>query len=74
MPNTMQAELQRLSGTSLDAQGAANAWAGTVGLALLRALNVKAGTTGLDLQQVCNVLGGTSGLAETAALRARVAP
>jgi len=35
--------------TNLDAQGAANVWAGTTGRSLLGALNVKAGTTNLDV-------------------------
>lgn len=58
----LQESLQRLSATSLDAQGAANVWAGTSGLDLLSALNYKAGTTGIELQGVLNVLAGTQGL------------
>lgn len=53
--------LRRVSGTTLDAQGAANAWAGTSGLDLVGALNAKAGTSGLDLLGVCNELAGTPG-------------
>jgi hypothetical protein len=41
----LQAELQRLSGTTLDEAGAANVYAGTTGLELLGALNAKAGYT-----------------------------
>lgn len=44
---------------TLDAQGAANVWAGTSGLDLLGALNFKAGTNGLGLNAVCNLLAGT---------------
>lgn len=58
----LAAELRRLSGTTLDAQGAANAWAGTTGLALQGALNAKAGTQGLGIQGALNVLAGTSGM------------
>ena len=57
----LQHALQRVSGTTLDAQGAANVWAGTSGLDLVGALNAKAGTTGLELLGVCNVLAGTPG-------------
>lgn len=60
----LQAELQYLSGTTLDAQGAANVWAGTTGLDLVGALNVKAGTTGLELLGVLNRLAGTTGLGQ----------
>lgn len=72
--STLQAELQRLSGTNLDSVGAANAWAGTTGLDLVGALNVKAGTTGQPLQAVLNDLADTTGLAETGAARSMVAP
>lgn len=54
---SLQAALQRLSSTTLDAQGASNAWAGTTGLDLLGALNVKNGTTGLGMAAVCRALG-----------------
>ena len=60
----LQAALQRLSGTTLDTQGAANAWAGTTGRDLLGALNAKAGTTGLGLLAAVRTI--TSG-AETLA-------
>lgn len=53
--------LRRVSATTLDPAGAANAWAGTTGLDLVGALNAKAGTSGLDLLGVCNVLAGTTG-------------
>jgi len=53
--------LRRVSGTTLDPQGAANAWAGTVGLDLVGALNAKAGTSGLEIDGVLNVLAGTTG-------------
>jgi hypothetical protein len=53
----LQAQLQALSGTTLDAQGAANVWAGTVGLDLLGALNAKNGTVGLGMAAVCRALG-----------------
>lgn len=60
-------QLNRLAGTlnaggvpQLDAQGAANKWAGTKDLALTGALNVKAGTKDLGLRRVCNQLGGTT--------------
>jgi hypothetical protein len=58
----LTAELQRLSGTTLSAQGAANAWAGTTGLSLQGALNAKAGTTGLGIQGALNSIAGTTGL------------
>lgn len=57
----LQHALQRVSNTNLDAQGAANVWAGTTGLDLVGALNHKAGTSGLDLLGVCNALAGTPG-------------
>lgn len=63
---TLQADLQRLSGTTLDAQGAANVWAGTVGLELVGALNTKAGldrSVWLELDGVLAYLMGTAGLA-----------
>lgn len=67
--------LNRLAGTIYDdvpfydAQGAANIWAGTSGMALVGALNALYETrTGvnlhLDLQGVLNALAGTSGLGE----------
>lgn len=45
---TLQRTLQRLSGTTLDAAGAANYLLGTSGLELVGALNRLAGTTGLE--------------------------
>jgi hypothetical protein len=57
-----------------DAQGAANAWAGTTGLGLNGALNQKAqaGRSPADykgLNAVCNELAGTTGLEAIPALR-----
>lgn len=76
---TLQYHLNRLAGTlnsfdvpTLDAQGAANAWAGTSGLDIKGALNVKAGTSGLEIQGALNSLAGTSGLGENEAA-ARIA-
>lgn len=66
----LAAELRRLSGTTYDAAGAANAWAGTSGLELVGALNAKAGTTGLELDGVLNRLAGTTGLGVNAAASA----
>jgi hypothetical protein len=57
----LQHALQRVSSTTLDAQGAANVWAGTSGLDLVGALNAKAGTSGLELLGVCNALTSTTG-------------
>lgn len=54
---SLQAALQRLSTTTLDAQGAANAWAGTTSLDLVGALNAKNGTSGLELAGVLAALG-----------------
>jgi hypothetical protein len=75
--------MNRLAGTlnsydvpTLDAQGAANVYAGTKGLAIVGALNTKAGFTSptqyLELQGVLNYLAGTSGLGENEA-SARIA-
>ena len=76
---TLQYHMNRLAGTldsfdvpTLDAQGAANVYAGTTGLAIVGALNYKAGTSGLELQGVLNYLAGTSGLGENEA-SARIA-
>lgn len=66
----LPAELQRLSGTKLDAPGACNVWAGTTQLDLPACLNRKAGTTGLDLPAALNRLAGTTGLDENAAATA----
>ena len=66
--------LNRLAGTlsncvpTLDAQGAANVWAGTKGYAIPGALNYlyasrnSGKNLGLDLQGVLNALAGTTGL------------
>ncbi len=80
--STLCAELNRLAngGTYpartafLDEQGAANAWAGTTGLATVGALNIKAqaGRTRDKFKKIngiCNELAGTTGLAAPAALR-----
>lgn len=71
---TLQYHLNRLAGTlnafdvpTLDAQGAANSWAGTSGLDIKGALNAKAGTSGLAVQGALNYLAGTSGLGENEA-------
>ena len=75
---TLQYHMNRLAGTlnsfdvpTLDAQGAANVYAGTKGLAIVGALNTKAGFTSptqyLELQGVLNYLAGTSGLGENEA-------
>jgi hypothetical protein len=66
-PPELQHTLNRLAGTLgsggyLDAQLAANVWAGTVGLDLLGALNSLNGTTGLELNGVANALAGTTNL------------
>lgn len=69
---TLQYHMNRLAGTlnsydvpTLDAQGAANVYAGTTGLAIVGALNTKAGFTNrtqyLELQGVLNYLASTSG-------------
>lgn len=47
---------------TVEAQLAANIWAGTTGLDLVGALNAEAGTTGLELAGVLNELAGTTGL------------
>jgi hypothetical protein len=77
--SSLTAELNRLAGITditkfLDEQGAANAWAGTTGLATIGALNIKAdGARTRDkfkhLDGICNELAGTTGLAAPAALR-----
>ncbi len=57
----------------LDEQGAANKWAGTMGLATVGALNAKQGITDkklyLDLWGICNRLAGTTGKSAVDALR-----
>jgi hypothetical protein len=74
--STLQYHMNRKAGTlssgtpTLDAQGAANVWAGTSGLALVGALNVVAGNTFpnyKELAGVLNQLAGTSGLGEDGA-------
>lgn len=68
---TLQYDMNRKAGTlvsgipTLDAQGAANVWAGTTGLGIVGALNVKAGNVlpnYLGLAGVLNQLAGTTGL------------
>ena len=72
--------LNRLAGTlnsfdvpTLDAQGAANVWAGTTGYAIVGALNYLYATRNsgknpaLDLQGILNALAGTTGLGPNAA-------
>jgi hypothetical protein len=54
---SMQAALQRVSGTTFDSAGAANAWAGTNGLELVGALNAKNGTAGVELAQALETAG-----------------
>jgi hypothetical protein len=78
----LQAELNRLAngGTYptpdkfLDAQGAANAWAGSVSKDILGSLNYKASSTRRPdqykgLNGICNELAGTSSLEAGEALR-----
>jgi hypothetical protein len=77
--SSLTAELNRLAGITditkfLDAQGAANVYAGTTGLATVGALNIRAqaGRTRdkfKDIDGICNELAGTTGLAAPAALR-----
>jgi hypothetical protein len=80
--STLQAELNRLANAGTypartsfkDAQGAANAWAGTTGLGLDAALNYKADSTRTkdkykSLNAVCNELAGTTGKSAVSALR-----
>lgn len=74
---TVTYHMNRLAGTlvsgvpSLDAQGAANKWAGTTGLSLQGALNAKLLITDrsnfLAIQGALNALAGTSGLGEAEA-------
>lgn len=58
----LQAALQAKTGTTLDAQGAANAWAATTGLALIGALNAKNGTRGMGLRAVIEALNTSQAL------------
>jgi hypothetical protein len=77
--SSLTAELNRLAGITdvaqyLDEQGAANAWAGTTGLATVGALNIKVSAARTrdqfkDINGVCNELAETTGLAAPAALR-----
>ena len=77
--SSLTAELNRLAGITditkfLDEQGAANAYAGTTGLATVGALNIKAEANRTrdkfkDIDGICNELAGTTGLAAPAALR-----
>lgn len=79
--STLTSELNRLAngGTYpaitayLDDQGAANAWAGTTGLATVGALNIKNGVTNpslwKDIVGVCNALAGTTNKSAVDALR-----
>ena len=77
--SSLTAELNRLAGITdvaryLDEQGAANAWAGTTGLATVGALNYKVSSSRTrdkfkDIDGVCNELASTTGLAAPAALR-----
>lgn len=77
---TLTYAMNRLAGTlsveglpTLEAQGAANVWAGTTGKDLVGALNAKAGNAlpnYRELQGVLNQLAGTSGLGVDAAATA----
>jgi hypothetical protein len=80
--STLVAELNRLANAGtypartafLEAQGAANKWAGTNGLGILAALNYKVSSTRTrdnykDLNAVCNELAGTIGKSAVSALR-----
>ena len=77
--SSLTQELNRLAGITnvanyLDEQGAANAWAGTTGLATVGALNYKVSSSRTrdnfkDIDGVCNELASTTGLAAPAALR-----
>jgi hypothetical protein len=69
--HTLTYHMNRKAGTivngvpTMSAQGAANIWAGTVGLELVHALNVRAGNTlpnFKELAGVLNQLAGTTGL------------
>ena len=74
--------LNQLAGNNgknlMEAQGAANKWAGTVGLETQGALNYKARTSSLlsgtapnlELDAVCNLLASTSKLSAVGALNA----
>lgn len=69
--HTLQYHMNRKAGTlvggvpTVEAQGAANIWAGTTGMDLVGALNVRAGNTSggyRELAGVLNQLAGTTGL------------
>lgn len=59
--NVLANTVSGLTTFQLDAQKAANVYAGTTGKDLVAALNSKAGTTGQDFNKVCNTLAGTTG-------------
>ena len=75
--DTLTYSLNRIAGTivnripTLDKAGAANVYAGTVGMDLVGALNVAAGKTSRqdykDLAGILNELAGTTGLEQEAA-------
>jgi hypothetical protein len=73
--SSLTAELNRLAGTTGKAeQGAANTYAGTLGLGLVAALNYKASAVRQPsaykgLNAVCNELASTTGKSAVAALR-----
>jgi len=73
--DTLTTSLNRLAGTrpdginTLSAQGAANVWATTTGLALVGALNAKNSSSGVGIQGVLNALAGTTGLGIAEAAR-----
>jgi len=69
----LQAALQHVSGTTLDAQGAANMWAGTTGLDLLGALNARNGTRGVGYLKVLNSVAGLDGTRGEGACAAAIA-
>lgn len=69
---SLQKELNRLAGTSCEAQKAANVLAGTTGRELVYALNIIAGTLGRELNGVLKKIstdnGGSSDLDSAGAL------
>jgi len=80
--STLVAELNRLANAGtypartafLEAQGAANKWAGTTGLGIIAALNYKVSSTRTrdnfkSLNAVCNELASTTGKSAVSALR-----
>lgn len=83
MSETLQYAMNRLAKTlangipTLDAQGAANVYAGTTGKDLVGALNAKAGNVLPDYRElagVLNQLAGTTGLGVQAAATAIPTP